>query len=119
MLIVSSKGAPTAFGKTAIAALLIARRKVNTLIFVHRRQLVDQWPERLALLLGLSAKDVGQIGGGKYAQTGRLDVAVIQSFIQKGEVKDVVLEYGSTTYLVVRSAPPLGKTLTARGGYGS
>lgn len=34
--------APTAFGKTAVAAQLIARRKVNTLVLVHRRQLMDQ-----------------------------------------------------------------------------
>jgi superfamily II DNA or RNA helicase len=86
--------APTAFGKTAVAARLIAMRKVNTLVLVHRRHLMDQWRERLALFLGLSVKDVGQIGGGKTAQTGRLDVAVIQSLIRKGEVKDIVAEYG-------------------------
>lgn len=86
--------APTAFGKTAIAAQLIALRKVNTLILVHRRQLMDQWRERLALFLGLAVKDIGQIGGGKNAQTGQIDVAVIQSMIRKGEVKDIVAEYG-------------------------
>ena len=86
--------APTAFGKTAIAASLIALRKVNTLVLVHRRQLMDQWRERLALFLALATKDIGQIGGGKNAQTGRLDVAVIQSLIRKGEVKDIVAEYG-------------------------
>jgi len=86
--------APTAFGKTAIAAQLMALRKVNTLILVHRRQLMDQWRDRLALFLGLAIKDIGQIGGGKNRQTGQLDVAVIQSLIRKGEVKDVVAEYG-------------------------
>ncbi len=86
--------APTAFGKTAVAAQLIAMRKVNTLVLVHRRHLMDQWRERLALFLGLSIKDIGQIGGGKTAQTGRLDVAVIQSLIRKGEVKDIVADYG-------------------------
>jgi hypothetical protein len=86
--------APTAFGKTAIAANLIALRKVNTLVLVHRRQLMDQWRERLALFLGLATKDIGQIGGGKNTQTGRLDLAVIQSLIRKGEVKDIVAEYG-------------------------
>jgi hypothetical protein len=35
--------ATTAFGKTVIAAWLIAQRGVNTLILVHRRQLLDQW----------------------------------------------------------------------------
>ena len=39
--------APTAFGKTAVAAWLIAKRKVNTLVLVHRQQLLDQWQERL------------------------------------------------------------------------
>jgi hypothetical protein len=41
--------APTAFGKTAVAAWLIAKRKVNTLVLVHRHQLLDQWQERLAM----------------------------------------------------------------------
>jgi hypothetical protein len=48
--------APTAFGKTAVAARLMAIRKVNTLVLVHRRHLMDQWRERLALFLGLSTR---------------------------------------------------------------
>jgi hypothetical protein len=40
--------AATAFGKTVVAAWLIASRSVNTLVLVHRRQLMDQWVERLA-----------------------------------------------------------------------
>src|SRR5579864_8747932 len=56
--------APTAFGKTAVAAWLIASRKVNTLILVHRQPLLDQWNERLAMFLNLPANAVGQIGGG-------------------------------------------------------
>lgn len=86
--------APTAFGKTAVAARLIAMRKVNTLVLVHRRQLMDQWRERLALFLGLNIKDIGQIGGGKTSRTARIDIAVIQSLVRKGEVKDLVTEYG-------------------------
>ncbi|MGH9956473.1 MAG: TOTE conflict system archaeo-eukaryotic primase domain-containing protein, partial [Pyrinomonadaceae bacterium] len=86
--------APTAFGKTAVAAQLIAKHKVNTLVLVHRRHLMDQWRERLAQFLGLSTKEIGQIGGGRTRRTGQLDVAVIQSLIRKGEVKDLVAEYG-------------------------
>ncbi len=86
--------APTAFGKTAVAAWLIANRKVNTLVVVHRQQLLDQWQERLAMFLDLPAKSIGHIGGGKADRTGRIDVAVIQSLYRKDEVKDFVAEYG-------------------------
>jgi len=86
--------ATTAFGKTVIAAWLIARRGVNTLVLVHRRQLLEQWVERLSAFLGLSPKAIGRIGGGRRKATGSLDVAVIQSLVRKGVVKECVREYG-------------------------
>src|SRR5437879_5108763 len=86
--------APTAFGKTAVAAWLIAKRKVNTLVVVHRQQLLDQWQERLGMFLDLPAKAIGHIGGGKMDRTGCVDVAVIQSLYRQDEVKDFVAEYG-------------------------
>jgi superfamily II DNA or RNA helicase len=86
--------APTAFGKTAVAAWFIAERKVNTLVLVHRQQLLDQWRERLAMFLNLPPKLIGHIGGGKMERTGRVDVAVLQSLHRKFEVKDFVAEYG-------------------------
>ena len=48
--------ATTAFGKTVVAAWLIAQRGVNALILVHRQQLLQQWVERLSTFLGLPAK---------------------------------------------------------------
>src|ERR1022692_3832685 len=86
--------APTAFGKTAVAAWLIAKRKVNTLVVVHRQQLLDQWQDRLGMFLDLPPKSIGHIGGGKTDRTGCVDVAVIQSLYRKDEVKDFVAEYG-------------------------
>src|SRR5690349_15753469 len=86
--------APTAFGKTAVAAWLIAKRKVNALVLVHRQQLLDQWHERLAMFLDLPAASIGQIGGGRSDRTGFIDIAVIQSLYRKDEVKDFVAEYG-------------------------
>ncbi len=86
--------ATTAFGKTVVAAWLIAQRGVNTLVLVHRRQLLDQWIERLSTFLGLPAKSIGRIGGGRNKPTGLLDVAVIQSLVRKGVVDDCVAEYG-------------------------
>ncbi len=86
--------APTAFGKTAVAAWLIAARKVNTLVLVHRQQLLDQWHARLAMFLNLPVKSIGQVGGGKSERTGCVDIAIIQSTHDKNGVKDFVAEYG-------------------------
>ena len=86
--------ATTAFGKTVVAAWLIAQRGVNTLVLVHRRQLLDQWVERLSTFLGLPAKSIGRIGGGRTEPTGLVDVAIIQSLVKKGVVDDRVADYG-------------------------
>jgi len=86
--------ATTAFGKTVIAAWLIAQRGVNALVLLHRRQLLDQWIERLSAFLGVPSQSIGRIGGGKSRPTGRLDVAIIQSLVRKGVVDDRVAEYG-------------------------
>ncbi len=86
--------ATTAFGKTVIAAWLIAQRRANTLVLVHRRQLLEQWVERLSTFLGLPTKAIGRIGGGRRKPTGMLDVALIQSLVRKGVVDDRVGDYG-------------------------
>lgn len=86
--------ATTAFGKTVVAAWMIARRGVSTLVLVHRLQLLDQWVERLSSFLGVPAKRIGQIGGGRNKPNGLLDVALIQSLGRKGVVDDRIANYG-------------------------
>jgi superfamily II DNA or RNA helicase len=86
--------ATTAFGKTVIGARMIAERGVGTLVLVHRRQLMDQWVERLSTFLDLPRAKIGTIGGGKHRPTGVVDVALIQSLVRKGEVDDIVGDYG-------------------------
>jgi len=61
---------------------------------VHRQPLLDQWVAQLALFLGLDAKDIGQISGGRHKPNGRLDVAMIQSLVRKESVNDLVANYG-------------------------
>lgn len=86
--------ATTAFGKTVVGAWLIAQRGVNTLVLVHRRQLLDQWVERLRTFLDLPERSIGRIGGGRKRFTGTLDVALIQSLVHNGIVDDRVGDYG-------------------------
>ncbi|MBB5325888.1 superfamily II DNA or RNA helicase [Anoxybacillus tepidamans] len=86
--------ATTGFGKTVIAAALIAERKVNTLVVVHRAQLIQQWIEQLSMFLNIPSKEIGQIGGGKNKITGNVDIATIQSLNYKGELKSSITQYG-------------------------
>ena len=86
--------APTAFGKTVTAIGVIAKRRVNTLILTHTRQLVDQWKERLSAFL--EGVDIGVVGGGKRKPTGCIDVATYQSLIKRKDnsVDPLLLDYG-------------------------
>jgi superfamily II DNA or RNA helicase len=94
----------TAFGKTVAAIKLIAERKVNALILVNKINLVNQWKERLTEFLVVNdnvnsgkrkQKSIfGQVGGGKQTRNGIIDIAIMQSLVRKGEVKDFIKDYG-------------------------
>jgi superfamily II DNA or RNA helicase len=86
--------APPGAGKTVVGAYLTAARGRNTLVLVHRKPILDQWVARLSSFLGVDPKTIGRIGGGKNLPTGRLDVAMIQSLVRKGNVNDLVARYG-------------------------
>ena len=86
--------APPAFGKTVVAAKIIAGRKVNTLVLVHRRLLLEQWQEKMAAFLDLPPGKIGLLGGGKKNHTGFIDIALMQSMNRKGKVNEIVKEYG-------------------------
>ncbi|MDR2131887.1 MAG: DEAD/DEAH box helicase family protein [Clostridiales Family XIII bacterium] len=101
--------ATTAFGKTVVGAFLIAERKVNTLVLVHRTNLLSQWMSRLNEFLTINEEPIieltpkgrkrkknviGQIGGGKNNPSGIVDVAVMQSLVSGDEVKELVKDYG-------------------------
>ena len=86
--------APPGAGKTVVGAYLTAARGRNTLVLVHRKPILDQWVAKLSSFLGVEPKGIGRIGGGKNSPNGRLDVAMIQSLVRKGEVSDLVAGYG-------------------------
>lgn len=101
--------AATAFGKTVIAAKMIAERKTNTLVLVHRQQLMLQWITKLSEFLivneelPMSEKKrgrkknqslIGQLGSGKENLNGIVDVAIMQSLNRENEVKECVKNYG-------------------------
>ncbi len=101
--------AATAFGKTVVAAKLIAERKTSTLVLVHRKQLLSQWVKKLSEFLIIKEEvpqpekkrgrpkrlsPIGQIGGGRDSPTGIVDVGIMQSLYRDNEVSERVRNYG-------------------------
>jgi len=101
--------ATTAFGKTVIGAKLISVRKVNTLVIVHRQQLLSQWRERLEqfLIINESLPDlpkkrgrkkeqnvIGYMAAGKDRLSSIVDIAIMQSININGDVKEMIKNYG-------------------------
>ena len=65
---------------------MIARRGVNTLVLVHRTELLEQWQERLEAVLGVAKGVVGTIGDGKAKPTGKIDIAAMQSLSRHAQI---------------------------------
>ena len=101
--------ATTAFGKTVTAIGLIAEKKVNTLILVHTKALLNQWKEELEKFLDIEynvdentskrttrkkTSPIGTLSSNGNKLKGIIDVAIIQSCIADKEVKPFVKNYG-------------------------
>jgi superfamily II DNA or RNA helicase len=71
--------APPGSGKTVLSLAIIKDKQQPTLILVHRKQLADQWIERIESFLGIPQKDIGRIGQGKSKPGKHITVAMIQS----------------------------------------
>ena len=103
--------ATTAFGKTVASIGLIAKRKVNTLILVHTKALLDQWKQRLQEFLEIDYKEedepkkhgrkkafspFGTLDSTGNSLHGWIDIALIQSCLEDSNagVKPFVRNYG-------------------------
>lgn len=101
--------ATTAFGKTVTAAAIIARKKVNTLILVHSKALLNQWHDRLTEFLNIDYpkheeknkrgrrkvfSPIGCFDSSGNTLHGIIDIALIQSCLDEDGVKPFVQDYG-------------------------
>ncbi|MCK9399778.1 MAG: DEAD/DEAH box helicase [Bacteroidales bacterium] len=71
--------APPGTGKTIIGLKIIAEKQQPALIIVHRKQLAEQWIERIQSFLGIPKHEIGRIGQGKSKDGRKITVAMIQS----------------------------------------
>ncbi|MCI0526605.1 MAG: DEAD/DEAH box helicase family protein, partial [Nitrospira sp.] len=86
--------APPGSGKTVMGCYIVASRRFPTLIMVHRKPLLDQWRIQLMNHLGLSPKEIGQVGGGKDKRTCIVDLAMIQSLKGREDAEAFFSRYG-------------------------
>lgn len=71
--------APPGTGKTVIGLKIIAEKQQPALIIVHRKQLADQWIERIESFMGIPGNEIGKISQGKIQHGRRITIALIQS----------------------------------------
>jgi superfamily II DNA or RNA helicase len=102
--------AATAFGKTVVCSYLIAERKVNTLILLHNKDLLEQWVDELRKFLTIDEEPptyktkagrirrrssvIGILHGNKNTMTGIIDVAMMGSIHHQGKFHDLINSYG-------------------------
>ncbi|MDZ4149376.1 MAG: DEAD/DEAH box helicase, partial [Flavobacteriaceae bacterium] len=77
--------APPGSGKTVIGLKIITDKRQPALIIVHRKQLLEQWTERIEAFLGIPKRDIGVIGQGKLKIGKQITVATIQSLPKQME----------------------------------
>lgn len=71
--------APPGSGKTVMGLKIIAEKKQPALIVVHRKQLLEQWQERVQAFLGIPKHEIGIIGQGKAKIGKQITITTIQS----------------------------------------
>lgn len=102
--------ATTAFGKTVVCSYLIAQRKVNTLILLQSKDLLEQWVEELTNFLNINEETptyktktgrekkrdsvIGILTGNKNTLTGIIDVAMVGSMYSRGNFNEFINSYG-------------------------
>lgn len=85
---------PPGSGKTFIGLELVARKKQPTLILVHRKQLFDQWIDRIQDCLGIPKREIGRIGNQKYSIGKVVTVAMIQTLARERTLADISERFG-------------------------
>lgn len=89
--------APPGAGKTVIALKIISEKQQPALIIVHRKQLLEQWADRVESFLGIPRKEIGKIGQGRHKIGKQITIAMIQSLakkIIKAEVQELTKLFG-------------------------
>src|SRR3990167_5179397 len=87
--------APASAGKTFMGLEIVARRRQPEIILTHRRQIYDQWLERVEQGLGIPKSKIGQIGSTKKKPLKPITVAMVQTLARMKDVNDIASQFGT------------------------
>jgi len=86
--------APPGSGKTIIGINLVVRHKQPTLILVHKKQIFEQWLERIENFLYIPKREIGKLGAGKKKMGDKITVAMVQTLNRGEDFKDIADKIG-------------------------
>jgi superfamily II DNA or RNA helicase len=87
--------APPGSGKTIMGMELIARHQKPTLILVHRKQLLDQWVERIQTYLNIPKAHIGRFSNAKKISGQNITIGLLQSFARAKNLSEIRDKFGT------------------------
>lgn len=87
--------APPGSGKTIMGLALVAKTKQPTLILVHRKQIANQWMERVEHFFNIPKKKIGQLVSNKKKVQLPITVAMVQSLARLESLDDLAGQFGT------------------------
>ena len=87
--------APPGSGKTMMGMELIARHQKPALILVHRKQLLDQWVDRIQTYLNIPKAHIGRFSSTKKAVGKEITVGLLQSFARSKNLAEYRNKFGT------------------------
>jgi len=87
--------APPGSGKTMMGMELIARHQKPALVLVHRKQLLDQWVDRIQTYLNIPKAHIGRFSSAKKELGKQITVGLLQSFARTKDLGDFRDKFGT------------------------
>lgn len=87
--------APPGSGKTMIGMELIAQRQLPALILMHRKQLLDQWVDRIQTFLNIPKVQIGRFSGTKKKIGKEITVGLLQSLARYRNIAELENRFGT------------------------
>lgn len=87
--------APADAGKTFMGLAIIARKRQPAIILTHRRQIYDQWLERVEHGFGIPKTKIGQVGGMKKSVNLPITIAMVQTLARMNDWSGIASRFGT------------------------